>query len=197
MAKAIIAVMLCVALIGCGASKKFVNEEVANSEKRVNSRVDELSGKTDNNTADITKLQSLSDELSKKTDMALNKAAGFEDYQVVWEGNLQFGFDKADLDDAARQILETGADKMGENTQSLIEIAGHCDQVGPASYNYTLGERRADAAKRYLAEKRNIPLFRMFLVSYGKDQPLAMADTRGANAKNRRVTLQVWAPVKK
>ncbi|PWB69717.1 hypothetical protein C3F09_10140 [candidate division GN15 bacterium] len=194
MIKAIIATALSVALVGCGASKNFVNQEIAGSEQRMKTQLDDVAGKTDNNTQEITRLQSLSQELSKKTDMALNKAAGFEDYKVVWEGTLTFGFDKADLDGVAKQILETAADKMAENKQSLVEIAGHCDEIGPASYNYMLGERRANAAKRYLSEKRNIPLFRMFIVSYGKDQPIAMADTRGANAKNRRVTLQVWAP---
>jgi len=197
MARAIIAAMICVALIGCGASKQFVNDEVTNSEKRIASRLDEIAGKTDNNSQELTKLQNLSLELSKKTDMAINKASGFEDYQVIWEGNVTFGFDKADLDGVAQEILSTAANKMAENKQSIIEITGHTDATGPATYNYQLGDRRANASRRFLAEKYSIPLYRMFILSFGKDKPVSAPDIRGGNAKNRRVSLRIWAPVVK
>ncbi len=197
MVRAIVAVAVIAMLIGCGASKQFVNDEVTNSEKRIAAKLDEIAGKTDNNSQELTKLQNLSMELSKKTDMAINKASGFEDYQVIWEGNVTFGFDRSELDEVAQDILATAAGKMAENKQSIVEITGHTDATGPANYNYILGERRANASRRFLAEKFNIPLYRMFILSYGKDKPVSESDTRGGNAKNRRVSLRVWAPVTK
>lgn len=193
MVKALVVAIVCVTVVGC-ASKSFVNDEVANSEKRIAARIDEVAGRTDNNSSELTKLQALSLELSKKTDMAINKASGFEDYQVVWEGNVTFGFDRADLDGVAQEILGTAAEKMSADKKSIIEIVGHTDAVGPSSYNYQLGDRRANAAKRYLSEKHSVQLYRMFILSMGKDQLISASDVPGGNARNRRVTLRVWAP---
>ena len=63
MARALVAALICVVLIGC-ASKQFVNDEVANSEKRIAAKIDEIAGKTDSNSQELTKLQNLSLELS-------------------------------------------------------------------------------------------------------------------------------------
>jgi len=193
MAKALIVAIVCVTLVGC-ASKSYVNKGIADSEQRTGSRLNDLSGKTDGNTSEISRLQNLSVELSKKTDLAINKATGFEDYVVAWEGNITFAFDRAELDGVAREILGTAAEKMAADKKSIIEIVGHTDAVGPASYNYQLGDRRANAAKRYLSEKFSIQLYRMFILSMGKDQLISASDVPGGNAKNRRVTLRVWAP---
>ena len=193
MAKALLVAIVCALMVGC-ASKSFVNEEVASTEKRIAARLDEISGKTDNNSSELTKLQNLSLELAKKTDLAINKASGFEDYQVIWEGNITFGFDRADLDGVAREILGTAAEKMAADKKSIIEIVGHTDATGPAAYNYQLGDRRANAAKRFLSEKFSVQLYRMFILSMGKDKLVSAADVPGGNAKNRRVTLRVWAP---
>lgn len=193
MGKALIVAIVCVTLVGC-ASKSYVNKGIADSEQRTGTRLNDLSGKTDNNSSEISRLQNLSDELSKKTDLAINKATGFEDYQVLWEGNVTFGFDRSDLDGVAREILGTAAEKLAADRKSIIEIVGHTDATGPAAYNYQLGDRRANAAKRYLSEKFNIQLYRIFILSMGKDQLISAADVPGGNAKNRRVTLRIWGP---
>jgi peptidoglycan-associated lipoprotein len=41
-----------------------------------------------------------------------------------------------------------------------VTIEGHCDERGTREYNLALGERRANAAKNYLAA-RGVPASRM------------------------------------
>jgi outer membrane protein OmpA-like peptidoglycan-associated protein len=197
MARVILSFLIILLLTGCGANKKYVNTEVANSEARIAAKITELAGKTDMNAQDITKLQNLALELSQKTDKAINEAKGFEEYQVIWEGNVTFPFNSSDLDGVAQQVLNEAADKMNSNKQAIIEISGHTDATGPSAYNYQLGEKRANSAKRYLADKFSVAIYRMFLISYGKDKPISMPDTKNANSKNRRVSLRIWAPVTK
>ena len=44
----------------------------------------------------------------------------------------------------------------------------------------------------FLASRFGISLYRMFILSYGEDKPIAMPDENQAHAKNRRVALTVW-----
>lgn len=59
-------------------------------------------------------------------------------------------------------------------------------------YNLMLGEKRAGSAKRYLADKFGISLYRLFIVSYGEDKQVSMDSENQSASKNRRVTLTVW-----
>ena len=49
-------------------------------------------------------------------------------------------------------------------------LAGHTDGKGSDTYNQSLSERRADAVKRYLAEKYKIEASNLLTVGYGKTQ---------------------------
>ncbi len=187
-----IAALLALALAGCGVKKDYVAQQIAESESRTNAKIDTNASLS---ATDIARLQQLTSELSKKTDMALNKASGFENYQVIWSGEINFSFDSWEVDNVGEQILNEAGQKMQDVKNSLLEVAGHTDATGSSQYNLTLGERRADAAKRYLNDHFGVSLYRMFSISYGKSKPVAMPDQRQAGAKNRRVTLQLWGPM--
>lgn len=190
----LIVLMGALLVIGCGASKDYVDQQIAGAESRMDAKVGEVSTKADNNTAELDKLKSLAAELERKADMAINKAAGFENYQILWSGEINFAFDSYAIDDVASQTLMEAGEKMEQNPGSVIEIVGHTDATGSNKYNYLLGDKRANAAKRYLAERFGVSLYRMFIISYGEDKPVAMADERNANQRNRRVNLTVWGP---
>lgn len=183
------------ALAGCGVKKDYVAQQIADSESRTNARLGSLDEKSGITASELARLQQLTSELSKKTDMALNKAAGFENYQVIWSGEINFSFDSWEVDNVGEQILNEAGQKMQEVKNSLLEVAGHTDAVGSSQYNLTLGERRADAAKRYLNDHFGVSLYRMYTISYGKSKLIAMPDQRQAGSKNRRVTLQLWGPM--
>lgn len=64
-------------------------------------------------------------------------------------------------------------------------LAGHTDAKGGNSYNQGLSERRADAVKRFLAEKYGIKESNLVTVGYGKTRLKNSADP--FSGENRRV----------
>ena len=83
---------------------------------------------------------------------------------------------------------------MQENASLVLEIMGHADQVGSDKYNLLLGHNRAENAQRYLREKYQIPLYRMYIVSYGESKPESITDSPEGQAANRRVILRLLGP---
>jgi len=182
-------------LAGCGVKQDYVTQQIAESEARTGAKLGAIDQKSGATAADLERLQRLTDELGKKTDMALNKASGFENYKVIWSGEINFSFDSWEIDKVAEQILNEAGQKMQNVPSALLEVAGHTDATGPARYNITLGEHRAEAAKRYLNDHFGVSLYRMFTISYGKSKPVAMPDQKQSGAKNRRVSLKLWGPM--
>jgi outer membrane protein OmpA-like peptidoglycan-associated protein len=80
-----------------------------------------------------------------------------------------------------------------EARQVFIEIEGHTDSVGSATYNERLGLQRAEAVKRYLYEQHQIPLHKMNVISFGETKPVAPNKTRDGRSQNRRVVVKVLA----
>ena len=74
-----------------------------------------------------------------------------------------------------------------------IEIEGHTDNVGEPSINEQLGLERAEAVKRYLYEKHQVPLHKINVISYGEEKPVAPNNTKDGRAQNRRVVIKVLA----
>jgi peptidoglycan-associated lipoprotein len=69
-------------------------------------------------------------------------------------------------------------------------IEGHCDERGTVEYNLALGQRRADAAMKYLADL-GVNRAGIATVSYGKERPLDPGQNEEAWAKNRRANFTV------
>ena len=105
---------------------------------------------------------------------------------------IHFDFDKADVRTSDQGILDRKAAILGANTAVRLRIAGHCDERGSDEYNLALGNRRAAAAKRYLAGK-GVDEGRLDVVSYGKERPLDPGHSEDAWAKNRRDEFEITA----
>jgi outer membrane protein OmpA-like peptidoglycan-associated protein len=186
------ALVIALLTVGCGVKEEFVQQQIQDSEARTNAAIGQVSDKTEMNAAEIEKLRGLAQELSEKTDLALNKAKGFENYQIIWQGEINYDFDSYDVNATAEQILNDAGQKMEQYPGSVIEFVGHTDKIGSDDYNLMLGEARSASAKRYLSERFGISLFRMFTVSFGENKPVALPDEKDANSKNRRVAMTVW-----
>ncbi len=96
-----------------------------------------------------------------------------------------FDTDQYDLDDRDRSTLDNQAQWLMRYTNVRVTIEGHADERGTRDYNLALGDRRANAAKNYLAA-RGIASGRMTVISYGKERPEALGSDPGAWAQNRR-----------
>ncbi|UCC43384.1 MAG: OmpA family protein [Candidatus Zixiibacteriota bacterium] len=187
----LLAVMLLM-IAGCGVNEDFVGQQILESEARDAAKMEAIRAQADANAAELTALRNLATELESKADMALNEAKGFENYQIIWEGEVNFAYDSYEIDDIAAQILNDAGAKMEAYPGSLAEFVGHTDATGTAKYNIMLGEKRAGAARRYLADNYGISLYRMFVLSYGEEKPVALPDERDANSRNRRVKVRIW-----
>jgi peptidoglycan-associated lipoprotein len=98
---------------------------------------------------------------------------------------IYFDYDKSDLKPEARAVLSKKAAWLRENTEYSIKIEGHCDERGSTEYNLALGERRADAAAKFLTAL-GVSESRVSTVSLGEEKPVDTRSNETAWAKNRR-----------
>ncbi|MCH7861965.1 MAG: peptidoglycan-associated lipoprotein Pal [Proteobacteria bacterium] len=103
----------------------------------------------------------------------------------VSSDTVHFAFDQYDIDPEARAILDSQAQWLTSHPNTRITIEGHCDERGTREYNLALGDRRANAAKNYLAS-RGISPARITTISYGKERPIALGSDDASWAQNRR-----------
>jgi peptidoglycan-associated lipoprotein len=99
-------------------------------------------------------------------------------------GDIYFDFDKSVVrKDAVPELKKVAAWLKANPTKGVVAEA-HADEKGTSQYNIALGQRRADAAKKYLV-KLGVNPARIKAVSYGKDKPLVAGSNDKAWAKNR------------
>src|SRR5579863_9274921 len=99
--------------------------------------------------------------------------------------DIFFDYDAADLRPDAQEILAADAAVLKAHAGVKVTVEGHCDQRGSEEYNLGLGQRRADAARQFLANLGVDP-DSLNTVSYGKDRPSCTEDEENCWAKNRR-----------
>ncbi len=102
---------------------------------------------------------------------------------------VNFAFDSAVLDETARAKLAIQARWMKQFPELRYKIYGHTDAVGTHAYNMALGQRRADAVKRYLISLGVPTASILAVVSRGKTQPLIVS--QGYEPANRRTVTEI------
>ncbi|MEA3034883.1 MAG: peptidoglycan-associated lipoprotein [Sphingomonadales bacterium] len=112
--------------------------------------------------------------------------------QAVGEAGdrIFFDTDQYNVDDQDKAVLDAQAAWLQRNPRVRVVIEGHCDERGTREYNLALGDRRANAAKNYLAA-RGVDPSRMTTISWGKERPEALGSDEQAWAKNRRAVTVV------
>lgn len=103
-----------------------------------------------------------------------------------------FELDKYAVEAAQRDALAGDATWLKAHPTVRATIEGHCDERGTANYNMALGERRAAAARDYLATL-GVDATRLRTISYGKERPFSTAHDEAAWAQNRRAHFVVTA----
>lgn len=96
-----------------------------------------------------------------------------------------FDFDKSFIREDAKPALEANAGILKDNANVTIRIEGNCDERGTVEYNLALGQRRAEAAKKYLVDL-GIEASRIQTISYGKERPRNPGHNEAAWQENRR-----------
>lgn len=99
-------------------------------------------------------------------------------------GMVHFNFDKSEILPAGVPVLQNTAQQLLTLDLKVL-ISGYTDNRGSEEYNLALGERRAAATRRYLADL-GVPMKKMGIVSYGELRPLRTDNNEAAWAENRR-----------
>lgn len=106
--------------------------------------------------------------------------------ELNWDP-IYFDFDQSSVTELARNKLRQYAAFLKSRSEIQVLLEGHCDHRGTEDYNLALGERRAQAVKRYLMEM-GVPSSQMRTISYGELRPESPEGNEAAWALNRRVS---------
>ena len=187
-----------------------VDERVGSEAQRVDKRVDVVEGRVNEeaqkaqstgtrvNTLEST-MTSTSEAVratQERADAALAKAEGVDTRLTrLWNNryntknvdtiNVQFGFDRSELDDGAQTTLLGLVRELQTNPGLTVELVGYTDMKGNRDYNYTLSQRRVDAVRRFLVEK-GVQVARIQAVGLG-----AINDRGTPEAQKRRVSAKL------
>lgn len=127
--------------------------------------------------------------------------AGFNDGRigVVNTGNalvvtmpeaILFDTDSARLTKPIRGNLRVLADHLRKYPNSNVQVIGHTDNQGAASYNLNLSRQRAASVTGVLINNGVAPA-RITSIGRGEDQPIASNLTPEGRAQNRRVEIVI------
>lgn len=80
---------------------------------------------------------------------------------------------------------------LKNNPRVLIFIEGHCDERGAATYNLSLGSRRANSVRNLLIEQ-GIDATRLFTITFGSERPAVLGHDESAWKWNRRIEYKIF-----
>jgi peptidoglycan-associated lipoprotein len=173
--------ILCLGLILIGCPKKAVVREEPSVKKeegvakREAERTKEMKAKEERGAKEFEK------------SLVAKKEPGIEGeiFESKLLKDIHFEFDKYNIRPGDAEILKENAALLKKYPKVKVQIEGHCDERGTVEYNLALGERRANATKKYLVSL-GVSADRISTISYGKERPLDPGHNEEAWAKNRR-----------
>lgn len=104
--------------------------------------------------------------------------------------NVYFDFNKHTLKSISFKSINALVKEMKKNTNLVIEIAGHTDNIGKDDYNRRLSQRRANSVRKYLL-KKGILKNRIISKGYGETSPVTTNKTKIGRQRNRRVEIRI------
>ena len=107
------------------------------------------------------------------------------DVPIVLEG-ITFETGKADITPESEVVLQSALKTMQTYSDIIVEISGHTDDVGSASSNQSLSQRRADSVRFWLISK-GIQPDRIISKGYGEEFPRVPNTSPENKRMNRRI----------
>lgn len=124
--------------------------------------------------------------------IAVLQINGFTQTASGWELGLDakvlFGNNQAKLSPESEQTVEKLANELLHVGLSKVNLDGHTDNYGDASYNNDLSLRRANTVADAFA-KAGMPRANIHTRGLGQSQPVASNKTQEGRAQNRRVSV--------
>lgn len=129
--------------------------------------------------------------------LELNQTSLFFNIDIMIElpttftlNNVYFDTGKASLKQESYTELNKLLEFMKTHKLTVIEIAGHTDNVGEDADNLILSQQRADAVRNFLIT-HGIETKRVTAKGYGEKQPVATNDTDEGRQTNRRTEVRI------
>lgn len=114
---------------------------------------------------------------------------------LIRSADIRFRSGSALLTEDSYAILDEIGVTLANWPQLDIQIGGHTDSQGAATFNQGLSEQRAHAVLEYLvARMPDLDTRKFSVVGYGEDHPVASNRTSAGRAQNRRVEFMVLNP---
>ncbi len=101
-----------------------------------------------------------------------------------------YDYDKSTLSQESEATLLRQVEWLNKHESRKVLVEGHCDPRGTREYNIGLGERRANAAAKFLLD-HGISQDRVRTISYGKDRPIEAQGTQEEVYRLNRVAISV------
>lgn len=143
-------------------------------------------------TASITACMSLGNLSYKQARML--KKEGFvltdDGWSLALPERLLFGFDDYKIQPQQKTKLDQLATQLHKYNLEKIKFIGHTDNVGQATYNQVLSEKRAQSVASIFLEQ-GYTSSNIQIIGRGADQPLVSNDTEAHRATNRRVNVTI------
>jgi peptidoglycan-associated lipoprotein len=177
--KKLLIILLLVVAVGC--SKKYTKspEETAKGpEEPIQEETIEITEEV------VEEVEIPKDEMISEEDMASQDMSAEEKAEQIFQDVL-FDYDRYDIRDEARSVLDSVASFLNDEKDLNIAIEGHCDERGTNEYNLALGEKRAKGTKNYLVSLGISPE-RVTVVTYGEEKQLCMDQNEACWQQNRR-----------
>jgi peptidoglycan-associated lipoprotein len=143
------------------------------------------------NTAPVP--SSSSDASASKTDASANANANANDplndpSSILAKRSIYFDVDSYVVKDEFKSVIDAHGKYLASRPDRKVLIQGNTDERGGSEYNLALGQKRADAVRRALAQQ-GVPDSQMEAVSFGKEKPKALGSTEDAWKENRRADI--------
>ncbi|HXG63878.1 MAG TPA: OmpA family protein [Blastocatellia bacterium] len=213
---AIVAIALAVWFGSACATKKYVRNRINERVTPLENRTGELEETSRRNTQEISRLSREIEDVRMRADRAQARAdtaaaaaeqantrvttveqsvsdlrANLDKYTVQKTVTVFFKAYQSDLSPEAMAQLDELAGQIKNRNGFLLEIQGFASADGKADLNERLSHERSESVRRYLAERHDIPLFRMSILGFGTSRPVADNETPEGREQNRRVEVKL------
>ncbi|MCT4559042.1 MAG: OmpA family protein [Pelagimonas sp.] len=109
---------------------------------------------------------------------------------VTMPQDILFATDSSDLRPGLMTDLRNVGQSLLAYPDTTVQIIGHTDSDGDASYNLDLSQRRAQSVANVVIAE-GVPAYRLNVIGAGEDQPIASNLTPEGKAQNRRVEIVI------
>jgi outer membrane protein OmpA-like peptidoglycan-associated protein len=109
---------------------------------------------------------------------------------VTMPQDILFATDSAQLTSSLRSDLAVLARHLNKYSRSSVQVIGHTDNTGSATYNLNLSRQRAASVANTLITS-GVSSSRITAIGRGEDQPVASNLSAAGRAQNRRVEIVI------